>query len=743
MDIHEIDLVSGDKKIPLKYTYPDHMKLNIHLDRTYHRGEQYTLYIDYTAKPNDLNSTGSRAIISDKGLYFINPHGTDHNKPIQIWTQGETESNSCWFPTIDHPDQKTTEEIDMTVPDKYVTLSNGLLTDQHKNGDGTRTDTWKLDKPNAPYLFMMAVGDFVITHDHWRNIPVDYYLEPAYAPYAKQIFGNTPEMIGFFSKILKYDYPWPKYDQIVVRDYVSGAMENTTATLHGEYVQKTPRELLDNNSDDVISHELFHQWFGDLVTTESWSNITVNESMADYAETLWDEHKYGKDKAEANNYNDLLRYLNTPASRDHNLVPFYYSNREAVFDNVSYPKGGYILSMLRNYVGDSAFFDALHEYLVKHQYGNGEAQQLRLAFEDVTGWDLNWFWDQWYYGKGYPELDISYQYDDQAKQAKVFISQIQDNPRIFRLPMAIDVYANNRKHRIRYQMDAQKDTITIPYPDGVKPDLINVDGDKYLLALIHDHKSLENYIYQYKHAGTYVDRRQAIEAASQNQGNDEAVKFLAEALKDPFDELRILAVHSLDLGQENIKKTCLPILEKMADNDPETKVKAAVIRKLGELKDKKYESLFIRSLKSPSYSVEAAGLQGLYAVNEKQGLRYARGFLNDHRGDLDREMAIIFSKSGSPEFAGFFNSIYEEIHQRYRLGRYYIDYLTHVKDPDIVKKSVDHILSLTMGSNNRMMLNYLKSSLEKIQESKTDSKDLSAYLKDKIDSVQQKMDRLQ
>ncbi len=225
MDIHQVALVKGSENMPLKYNYENELKLHIHLDKTYEKGEQYTIYIDYTAKPDELKVSGSRAIQSAKGLYFINPKGTVPNKPIQIWTQGETESNSCWFPTIDHPDQKTTEEIDMAVPDKYVTLSNGVMTEQHKNGDGTRTDIWKLDKPNAPYLFMMAVGDFIKTEDHWKNIPVDYYLEPAYAPYARQIFGNTPEMIDYFSKILKYNFPWPKYAQIVVRDYVSGAME--------------------------------------------------------------------------------------------------------------------------------------------------------------------------------------------------------------------------------------------------------------------------------------------------------------------------------------------------------------------------------------------------------------------------------------------------------------------------------------------------------------------------------------
>jgi len=267
------------------------------------------------------------AISDDKGLYFINPTGSDPTKMPQIWTQGETESSSCWFPTIDKSEQKTTDEISMTVPAKYVSLSNGRLASQKVNGDGTRTDTWKMELPHSPYLFMMAVGNFKIYHDHWRNKEVNYYLEPKYAPYAKQIFGMTPELIEFYSKTLNYPFAWNKYSQIVVRDYVSGAMENTTATLHGEYVQETPRQLLDAYYDagrSTIAHELFHQWFGDLVTCESWSNLTVNESFADFSEMLWAEHKYGKDESDAHSFQALQNYLNSPDAKNKDLVRFHY-----------------------------------------------------------------------------------------------------------------------------------------------------------------------------------------------------------------------------------------------------------------------------------------------------------------------------------------------------------------------------------------------------------------------------------
>ena len=270
MDIKNVSLVSAKGMTKLKYTYNGE-KISINLNKTYLKDQKYTVYIAYTAKPDELTVKGSAAITDAKGLYFINPDGAVKDKPVQIWTQGETEASSAWFPTIDKPDQKTTDEISMTVLNKYTTLSNGKLVSQKTNANGTRTDTWRMDLPHSPYLFMMAVGDFKITKDKYKDKGVSYYLEPKYAPYAKQIFGKTPEMIKFYSNTLGVDFPWNKYAQIVVRDYVSGAMENTTATLHGEQVQKTDRELLDGNAEGTIAHELFHQWFGDYVTAESWS----------------------------------------------------------------------------------------------------------------------------------------------------------------------------------------------------------------------------------------------------------------------------------------------------------------------------------------------------------------------------------------------------------------------------------------------------------------------------------------
>ena len=245
MLIHKVALDDQGKQQPLAYSY-DKDVLRIKLPKTYKKGETYTVYIKYTAQPEKVTEKGSLAITDTKGLYFINPENNPEGPMRQIWTQGESESSSCWFPTIDKPNQKTTQEIEMTVPDSFVTLSNGELKRSEKKGD-LRTDYWVMDKPHAPYLFFMGAGEFAVVKDTpWRGkVPVEYYVEKKYEPLAKRIFGNTSEMLTFFSERFGYDYPWAKYAQMVVRDFVSGAMENTTAVSHAESAYQSADALND------------------------------------------------------------------------------------------------------------------------------------------------------------------------------------------------------------------------------------------------------------------------------------------------------------------------------------------------------------------------------------------------------------------------------------------------------------------------------------------------------------------
>jgi len=694
MELHKVAIVKAGKTEPVKYNY-DGMTLAIHLDKVYKNNENYTVFIDYTAKPNELKVQGSAAITDAKGLYFINPTGEEKDKPTQIWTQGETEANSAWFPTIDKPNQKTTEEITMTVPAKYVTLSNGKLVDQKTNADGTRTDHWKMDQPHCPYLFFMGVGDFAVIKDSYKGKEVSYYVEKEYAPVARRIFGLTPEMIAFYSRITGVDYPWPKYAQIVGRDYVSGAMENTTSTLHGESAQQDARELTDGNGwEDVIAHELFHQWFGDYVTTESWSNITLNESFADYSETLWNEYKYGKDAGDAINFAGIQSYLQQPDNASKDLVRFRYSDKEDVFDQVSYPKGGRILNMLRNYVGDSAFFKSLNLYLNTNKYRSAEAHNLRLAFEETTGQDLNWYWNQWYYGSGHPKLDINYVYDDAARTVKVIVHQTQTTGKLFQLPIAIDIYNGAAKERHKVWLQNAADSFSFSYSS--RPDLVNVDGDKILLCEKKDNKTLDNFIHQYKYAGGYVDRREAIDFCAKNQDDPKALDLLKTALKDRFFKLRIYALGKLDLKKDAVKAATEPIVVDLATNDPSRVVKAQAISMLGKLKKPEYASLFVKASSDSSYTVSGNALEALSAVDSTQSFELAKKLSKQPaKGKLSTAVSVILIKYGDESSFETATESFDKMpvgQTKFNFIGPYGEMLGKIQNTDKVKKGVDLIV---------------------------------------------------
>ena len=693
MKINEVSVIKDGKQLPLKFSY-DSLKLHIHLDRSYKGGENYTVYINYIAEPDSIKPKGSKALSFAKGLNFINPLGTDKTRPTQIWTQGETESNSHWVPTIDKPNQKTTGEISMTVPDKYQTLSNGVMVSQKKNSDGTRTDTWKMTLPHAPYLMMMAVGEFSIIKDSYKGKEVSYYVEKEFAPVARKIFGLTPEMIGFYSRITGLDYPWPKYAQIVCRDF-GGAMENTTATIHQESAQQDARQLIDGNEWEwVIAHELFHQWFGDYVTTESWSNLTVNESMADFIESMWAEHKHGKDSGDEQNNNGIQSYLQS-GSEKKDLVRFYYKDRENMFDAVSYQKGGCILTMLRNMVGDSAFFKSFGLYLKTKKLQSAEATDLRLAFEEVTGEDLNWFWNQWYFGSGHPKLNINYDYDPAAKTAKVFITQTQPG-KVFRFRIAVDLYQGPEKKRNYVWIDKQSDTLL--FPAASKPDLINVDGEKILLCEKHDNKTLDNFIFQYTYAGSYADRKEAIDFATGKQGTDpKAFNLIKTALKDRYPNLRIYALQRLNTGSDSIKNVLEPLLADIAKNDPKSLVRAEAISVMGKHKSVSYKPLFLKSINDSSYSIAGNSLTALGAIDSAAALQQAkilsaqkvRGALSDAIDNL------LFKYSDESEFdnlAGKFVKL-SFGNAKFMILRPFSDFLKRVKNPDNFKKGIDLIVN--------------------------------------------------
>ncbi|MGK0387288.1 MAG: aminopeptidase N [Maribacter sp.] len=644
-----------------KYDYEDEI-LTIDLGRTFTSKDKYQIYIDYTAKPNERKFGGSAAITSEKGLFFINPIGEEGNKPMQIWTQGETENNSAWFPTVDKPNERMTQEIHLKVQNKFVTLSNGLLKSSKKNSDGTRTDHWVMDMPHAPYLAMLMIGEFAVVEEEWRGKLLQYIVEPEYEKDAKAIFANTPEMLTFFSDYLGVEYPWQKYSQVIAKDYVSGAMENTTAVIFGDFVQNTTRELIDNHNDRIVAHEMMHHWFGDYVTCESWANLSMNEGFANYSEYLWLEHQYGEDAADYHLMGEQSGYMaSSSQTGTHPLIHFGYEDKEEMFDAHSYNKGGAILHMLRKTIGDDAFRAALQKYLTDNKLQSVEAHNLRLAMESVSGQDLNWFFNQWYFNEGHPSLEIEYGYDATNKEAMVAISQVQnpkENPAIFVLPMAVDIYTENGKAPVRKMITMDKREQVFRFKSATEPKLIIADADHYLLANKYENRTEEDYIFQFYNAPLFYDRYSALEALS-TATSAAGKKVKKDALKDKFWSIRNVAL-SMVKPLDNADK--MSIVVEMAKSDDRSQVKAAALILLGTTGDTKYTSIAKNAVdKERSYTVVSAGLEALTQLDKESAVVYAGKLENENSGSIIAAVGKIYEESSDMAKLAFFEKNFDKM----------------------------------------------------------------------------------
>ncbi|MBB6611390.1 M1 family peptidase [Pontibacter sp. Tf4] len=663
-DIKSVYLLKGNDGTQLKYAY-DGMKLTIDLDRTYNRDEKYTIEINYTAKPNELAAGGSDAITQDKGLYFINLLGEDPNKPRQIWTQGETEASSAWFPTIDAPNERMTQDIYITIDKNFTTLSNGTFVYSRQNADGTKTDYWKQELPHAPYLAMMAIGEYAVVKDKWRNLEVNYYVEPEYKNTAKKVFGNTPEMMEFFSKKLGVNYPWAKYSQVVVRDFVSGAMENTSASTFMEDLQLNERELLDKNWDGIIAHELFHQWFGDLVTTESWANLPLNEAFANYSEYLWAEHKYGADEAAYAQMDELSQYLEEAQTKREPIIRYHYGDKEEMFDSHSYAKGGRILHMLRKLVGDEAFYASLNYYLTKNKFSDVEVAELRMAFEDVTGEDLMWFFDQWFMKPGHPELKVDHSY--QNGQLTLRVQQLQDTTYmpVYRLPLEISVWASGK--RTNHPIEITKADQTFTFPVATQPELVLFDGEQQLLAVVEHNKSAEELRYQFYNSKQLIPEFEALTKLAEKPAQE--LKLIQDALSNDYWFIRSTALNALaDYKPEN-NAALVSKVEQVAKTDKKGTVRADAVYLLAGWGGDKYKPLFEAALNDSSYHVVAAGIIAYAATGAEDAMQKLSRFEKEKNENVVTALSSYYAMQAGPEKYDWFMN---KIKQSKGSGLYYL-----------------------------------------------------------------------
>lgn len=703
-DIHSIKLKSiNGKEQTLKFTY-DSLVLNIQLDKEYKKGEKYFILINYTAKPNNLKVNGSDAITSDKGLYFINPLGKEKNKPQQIWTQGETQSSSCWFPTIDSPNEKMTQEIYITTDTSFTTLSNGHLVYSVEIENGLKTDYWKQNQPHAPYLTMMAIGKFATVQDEWKDIEVNYLVEPEYEEFADDIFGNTPEMLTYFSELLDYEYPWDKYSQVVVRDYVSGAMENTSATIMMEALQVDDRELIDQHWDGIIAHELFHHWFGDLVTCESWSNLPLNESFANYSEYLWDEHKYGIDEADMNAIGEMDQYFREAQSIREPLIRYRYDDKEDMFDSHSYAKGGRILHMLRTYIDDEAFFKSLSLYLHQNEFKTAEIHNLRLAFEEITGEDLNWFFDQWFLNLGHPELIVKHSYDSINQQITVKVEQIQDTLYMptYKLPTSIVYWVNGKKQTQNIMIDEREEIFT--FNSMKKPEAVLFDGEQVLLAMVRHQKTQEEYIKQYELADKYFTKFRALNylalpfKRAEKSMSDDICEVFLKATKDKAWGIRDLALQNLQTYEgEKHNDALYNRLKEMAFTEEKSTVRAEALYMLSEKYANKSTQAFEENIKHRSYSVSAEALNGYLKSGGGSKDLYLDEYINSDKQPYISVISDYLANNPKKENLMWFENRLEPGNEiGYDFLMNYASFLQNIEDVEIETKGIENIKNIAL-----------------------------------------------
>lgn len=655
IELVQLVLPSGNKD--LKYIYENDI-LKIYLGKQYDRSNNIELFFKYTAMPYSNSTGGGGAISDDRGLYFINTDNKIPGKPVEIWTQGECESNSHWMITIDKPNTRFTTHIELTVPDTFTTLSNGELIEQRKIDKGFRTDIWKMDMPIQTYVVMFAIGKFSIIKDSWHGKEVNYFVEPAFATNAKQIFKNSTEMLDCYSEKTGVPFPWNKYDQVIVRDYVSGAMENTTAALFGEFMNRNSREMLDNDGEDVVAHELFHEWFGDYVTCESWGNLTLNESFANFGEQIWRNYKYGKASADELAYNDLERYISSSKYNDRQLVTFKYNKYDDMFDGISYNKGGAILRYINSIAGDDAFNLAMKIYLTKNALHSAEAHQWRMAIEESTGQDWNLFFNQWYYHGGHPILSVDYIADksnvpNSQKKLMVVVKQIQpDSGFVYTLPLKTAIFYGKNKTLVDWNINKITDTFYYNYNNGEMP-IVVPDFEHVLPGEIIENKQPEEWLKQFNYCSDYIGKRLAINAAVENLADTFMQQIIDNALLCEVNSVKRNALEQIRHTNSNyfINKWGALIRE-LAKTDKDNKIRSAAFTVLCGWKDTLSKQLMLTAIDDSSYSVAGTALNYLHKTDTTLAYSIAKKVITTNaKGALLTEAwSIIGTKGNDTDF---------------------------------------------------------------------------------------------
>ena len=601
----------------------DGKKLTISLDRPYHHGEEFTITVQYHAKPRT-------------GLHFVKPAPEDPTRPVQAWSFGQPRYHSYWFPCHDAPNDRATTEILVTVPANFLTVANGNLLSVTGNG-ATKTHHWRHDIPHATYLVSLVVSDFAVIEDSYHGKPVNYYVRHDRKDDAHFYMGKTPEMMRFFSEYTGVEYPYDKYAQTVVELY-TGAMEHTTATTHSFLLLLDERAALDFDYVPVVAHELAHQWFGDLVTCRDWPNGWLNEGFATYFEELWNEHDLGNDYFKQSMFNLKQGYLHEDRHYRRPIVyHVYHSDGFELFDGHMYNKGGWVLHMLRHQLGEATFRRAVKTYLERYREREVITADLERTFEEVSGRSLAQFFQQWVYQGGYPAFEVTYTWDSEHSMVKLKIKQTQkvdDLTPCFVTPIDLAFTIPTSDEAARDEHTSATRTVemrVISGDDGQveqnfyiplerEPIMVRFDPNGWLLKTLKFERSNKMMRYQLAHDSDILGRIEAAEALGK-QDDDTSIEALKLALfNDAFWGVRVAAAKALaEIGSEKTQAVLLQALQEQTT--PElSRVRTAIVQGLSKFQVPEQAELAARSAQALaavlergdiSYQVETAAAEAL------------------------------------------------------------------------------------------------------------------------------------
>jgi aminopeptidase N len=696
MVIHNATIEVGGEIVDVPYKY-DGSKLYFEAEFEFSRHDTFVVNIKYTARPEEVISEKGSAIKDSKGLYFIDYLDIDGNPRQQLWSQGEPSSNSVWFPTVDAPNERFSQEIQITTDTTVVTLSNGELILTILNQDGTKTDYWVQEKNHAAYLAMIAAGPFSVVQDTSKTgLLLEYYVDPEFEDYAEQIFARSEEMIAFFSELFDYPYPWNKFAQIAVKDYVSGAMENTSAVVYGDFVQKNDRELLDDPNDLIIAHELSHHWFGNLISPKSWANIMMNESFATYAEYLWLEYYYGLERAEEHRYNDRTKYLNEhDAGHVEPMVRYYYDTEDEVFDHHSYSKGGLILHMLRKKIGDDLFFDGIRHYLHEYEFQAVEVDQFRLAMEDITGQDLKPFFDQWIYSPGHPVLEIETQWNRKENTFEISIEQVQDTTKmpVFQFDTEIRITSNDSSMDFIITVDEPFETFRFPLTQ--EPTLFQFNPESDLLCTYTMNTTFNQEAKRYSQSKDYFQRIWALENISSSGATEDQIDSLwLAAIDDAAKSIRKSAIFRSDQIVQYDSAALKEKLIKHALADESGEIRGLSVFSLHNVfgETDEFTDFFVDCLSDSSYYVVSEALYGISLNHAELAMELADQLEKENNAALQQVIDQIYADHGNSKSEQHFLQRRSRVkgYEETLFARSYMRYLKRTGTTDMHQRGIQY-----------------------------------------------------